>query len=157
TTQDLTVIVTQDEPAVITPEEVNDGSTDNCGELIFSLDRDTFDKPGVYEVVLTATDASGNTSQATATITVKREGADPKQAHVVPTMLTRTSIAKVILPFNGRISEVHVMETETNNYKVFEGNKKNTMQIDIAPMKGTLLVKIIDAEGNVYMKKLIAL
>ncbi len=157
TTQDLIITVTQDEPAVITPEEVNDGSTDNCGELILSLDRDTFDKPGVYEVVLTATDASGNTSQATAKITVKREGADPKEAHVVPTMLTRTSMAKVILPFNGRISEVHVMETETNNYKVFEGNKKNTMQIDMAPMKGTLLVKIIDAEGNVYMKKLIAL
>ncbi len=155
--QDLTVIVTQDEPAVITPEEVNDGSIDNCSDLVFTLDKDTFDKPGVYEVILTATDASGNTSQATAKITVKREGADPKEAHVVPTMLTRTSIAKVILPFNGRIREVHVMETETNKYKVFDGNKKNTMQIDIAPMKGTLLVKIIDGEGNVYMKKLIAL
>jgi hypothetical protein len=156
-TQDLTITVDQDEPAVITPEEVNDGSTDNCSEIAFTLDKDTFDKPGVYEVVLTGTDASGNTSQAPATITVKREGADPMEVHVVPTMLTRTSIAKVILPFRGRIMEVQVLEVETNKYKIFGGNKKNVMEIDVAPMKGTLLVKILDNEGNFHLTKLIAL
>jgi uncharacterized protein YrzB (UPF0473 family) len=156
-TQDLTITVDQDEPAVITPEEVNDGSTDNCSDIVFTLDRDSFDKPGVYEVVLSGTDASGNTSQAPATIKVKRVGADPMEVHVVPTMLTRTSIAKVILPFRGRIMEVQVLEVETNNYKVFDGNKKNVMEIDIAPMKGTLLVKILDNEGNFHLTKLIAL
>jgi len=156
-TQDLTINVDQDEPAVITPEEVNDGSTDNCSEIVFTLDKDTFDKPGVYEVVLTGTDASGNTSQAPATIKVKRLGADPMEVHVVPTMLSRTSIAKVILPFRGRIMEVQVIEVETNKYKVFDGNKKNVMEIDIAPMKGTLLVKILDNEGNFHLTKLIAL
>jgi uncharacterized protein YrzB (UPF0473 family) len=156
-TQDLTITVDQDEPAVITPEEVNDGSIDNCSDIVFTLDRDTFDKPGVYEVVLTGTDASGNTSQATATIKVKRVGADPMEVHVVPTMLSGTSIAKVILPFRGRIMEVQVLEVETNNYKVFDGNKKNVMEIDVAPMKGTLLVKILDNEGNFHLTKLIAL
>ena len=155
--QDLTVTVDQDEPAVITPGQVNDASSDNCSEIVFTLDKDTFEKPGVYEVVLTGTDASGNTSQATATVTVKREGADPMEVHVVPTMLTRTSIAKVILPFRGRIMEVQVLEVETNNYKVFDGNKKNVMEIDVAPMKGTLLVKILDNEGNFHLTKLIAL
>jgi hypothetical protein len=124
---------------------------------VFTLDRDSFDKPGVYEVVLTGTDASGNTSQAAATITVEREGADPMEVHVVPTMLSGTSIAKVILPFRGRIMEVQVIEVETNKYKVFDGNKKNVMEIDVAPMKGTLLVKILDNEGNFHTTKLIAL
>jgi len=156
-TQDLTITVGQDEPAVITPEQVNDASSDNCSEIVFTLDKDTFDKPGVYEVMLSGTDASGNTSQAPATIKVKRAGADPMEVHVVPTMLTRTSIAKVILPFRGRIMEVQVLEVETNNYKVFDGNKKNVMEIDVAPMKGTLLVKILDNEGNFHLTKLIAL
>jgi hypothetical protein len=136
---------------------VNDASSDNCSEIVFTLDKDTFDKPGVYEVMLSGTDASGNTSQAPATIKVKRAGADPMEVHVVPTMLTRTSIAKVILPFRGRIMEVQVLEVETNNYKVFDGNKKNVMEIDVAPMKGTLLVKILDNEGNFHLTKLIAL
>ena len=91
------------------------------------------------------------------TVKVERQGANPKEIHVVPTMLRRTSIAKVIMPFNSRIMEVLVLDPETNAYKIFPGNNENVLEIDVSPLKGTLLVKVLDKEGNVYYKKIIAL
>ncbi|MCF4100074.1 HYR domain-containing protein [Gillisia sp. M10.2A] len=155
--QDITIFLTQDSSVTITPEDIDNGTTDNCSEVELSLDRNSFDELGTYEVTLTATDATGNSASATVSVTVKRDGPNPVEAHVVPTMLKGTSIAKVILPFKSRVMEVQVLEVETNNYKVFPGTKSNEMEINIAPLKGTLLVKIIDENGKVHLKKLIAL
>jgi hypothetical protein len=57
---------------VVDPAAVDNGSTDNCLVAGFSLDIDTFgcDEVGTNNVVLTVTDASGNTATAPAIITV---------------------------------------------------------------------------------------
>ena len=60
--------------ATLTVNQVNNGSTDNCGISSLSLDRTQFDCGdigGPQNVFLTATDASGNSANCTAVLTVK--------------------------------------------------------------------------------------
>ena len=157
-TVDITVDVFQNKTVTISPEDVDDGTVDNCSEVSLSLDKDTFDEPGAYTVTLTATDASGNVGSATAVITVKRGVPDAKgEMHVVPSILTGTTMTKVIAPLNSQIYSIQILETETNKYKTISGNKQQTMMIDVAPMRGTLLVRITDQTGKVHLKKIIVL
>ncbi|WP_165499065.1 SusF/SusE family outer membrane protein [Gramella sp. KN1008] len=44
------------------PSVINDGSTDNCGNLEFAVDQASFSFPGNYTVEFTVSDASGNFS-----------------------------------------------------------------------------------------------
>ncbi len=143
---------------MISPEDVDAGSSDNCSEVTLSLDQDTFNEPGEYLVTLSGTDASGNIGSATALVTVKRDVPDAKgEMHVVPSILTGTTMTKVIAPLNSQIYSVQILETETNKYKTITGNKQQTMMIDVAPMRGTLLVRITDQTGKVHLKKIIVL
>jgi len=58
--------------STITPEMIDNGSTDNCGTPQLSLDVSTFscDDLGENVVILTATDASGNAVSLSAIVTV---------------------------------------------------------------------------------------
>ncbi|MFY0598936.1 MAG: HYR domain-containing protein [Cyclobacteriaceae bacterium] len=57
----------------ITPEDINDGSFDECGIANLTLDKVTFDcgDLGSNIVTFTATDLSGNVATATATVTIE--------------------------------------------------------------------------------------
>jgi hypothetical protein len=59
----------------ITPEQVNNGSSDNCSPLTFSLSKTTFNcsNIGNNTVTLTVTDVSGNSHSCTAVVTVVGE------------------------------------------------------------------------------------
>uniref|UniRef100_UPI0005575B9E hypothetical protein n=1 Tax=Christiangramia echinicola TaxID=279359 RepID=UPI0005575B9E len=155
-TRDITIYLDPQDNVTISPEDVNAGTSDNCSEVSLALDQYYFDRPGTYEVVLSATDTSGNTGTGMATVKVEMDAVDTKDAHVVPTLLKRNSKANVILPFRSGIGRVVVIETETNKFKSFNGNKKNKMEVDVAPFKGTLLVRITDTDGKVYLKKIVA-
>ena len=72
--QDLTVVLeAASGTATITPQEVDDGSSDACGIASLSLDVTSFtlDDLGENTVTLTVTDNGGNASTATATIIVR--------------------------------------------------------------------------------------
>ena len=60
--------------ATVQPEDINDGSIDNCGSenLTLSLDQSTFgcDNLGLNTVILTVTDVSGNSDTASAVVSV---------------------------------------------------------------------------------------
>lgn len=58
--------------ASILPADINNGSTDNCSIALFSLSKTNFDctNIGGNAVILTVIDANGNTSSATAIVTV---------------------------------------------------------------------------------------
>lgn len=74
-TQDISIVLDANGDAVITPEDINNGSTDNCTAseaLVYSLDQTTFDINDLGEnmVTLTVTDASQNTGTGVAIVTV---------------------------------------------------------------------------------------
>jgi uncharacterized protein (DUF2141 family) len=70
--QNLSLTLDDNGNAFITPEEVNNGSSDNCGIESLSLDNQTFncDNIGDNTVTLTVVDGFGNFSSAVAIITV---------------------------------------------------------------------------------------
>ena len=71
-TEDITVYLTQDGTVTISPEDVENGSTDNCSIVDAQLDRQTFScvDVGPNLISLTLTDVDGNMSTATAVVTV---------------------------------------------------------------------------------------
>ena len=71
-TQDITVNLDGMGMATIVPADIDNGSTDNCTIDTYSLDIDSFDceDVGTNTVTLTVVDVNGNSSQATAVVTV---------------------------------------------------------------------------------------
>ena len=71
-TRNINVTLNSSGTATITPEMIDNGSTDNCGKPQLSLDVTTFncDDLGENTVFLSATDVSGNFTKQPATITV---------------------------------------------------------------------------------------
>ena len=74
---DISIEMTEGQVVSLTPEDIDAGSTDNCEISSMSLDVVSLncDNLGENEVILTVIDASGNTSIATATVTLT----DPNQ------------------------------------------------------------------------------
>lgn len=70
--QNITVYLDGTGNATITSADVDGGSSDNCGAPTLAIDLSAFDcsMEGTNAVTLTATDASGNTSSCTSTVTV---------------------------------------------------------------------------------------
>ena len=70
--QNLTVYLDGSGSAVITPNDIDNGSTDNCTVANLSLDNMSFSCSdlGANTVVLTVTDQAGNSSTCSATVTV---------------------------------------------------------------------------------------
>ncbi|MGD1945634.1 MAG: gliding motility-associated C-terminal domain-containing protein [Croceivirga sp.] len=78
-TQDIQVSLDANGNASITPEQINNGSSDGCsGVDTLSLDVTTFSCPslGNVTVTLTVTDASGNSATGTATVNITAEDLD---------------------------------------------------------------------------------
>jgi gliding motility-associated-like protein len=71
-TQDISVELDEAGNASITANQINNGSSDNCGIGTMSLNKTSFDctNVGVNTVVLTVVDKSGNTASANAKVTV---------------------------------------------------------------------------------------
>ena len=70
--QDITLILDENGQVSISPQDIDAASTDNCGIVSYSIDTTTFDcsNSGQNFVTLTITDASGNASSCTTTVTV---------------------------------------------------------------------------------------
>lgn len=73
--KNITVFLNQNGETTIQASDVDDDSTDNVGIETLEIDITTFDCTNLGEntVVLTATDAAGNTSSCTAIVTVEDE------------------------------------------------------------------------------------
>ncbi len=60
--QDIQVNLAVDNPYVITPADLDTGSYDNCTTITQTIDVNSFNTPGLYDVELTTTDLYGNSS-----------------------------------------------------------------------------------------------
>jgi hypothetical protein len=71
-TQDLLIELNEGEIFTLSPAQIYGGSFDNCGQISLSLDKTEFSEAdeGANLVTLFATDASGNSASAQATVTV---------------------------------------------------------------------------------------
>ncbi|MBF8964112.1 HYR domain-containing protein [Pontibacter sp. FD36] len=72
-TRNITVALDADGKATVTADQINNGSSDNCGIAAIALSKTDFGCQNLGEntVTLTVTDKSGNKASATATITVE--------------------------------------------------------------------------------------
>ncbi|MBL7962609.1 MAG: HYR domain-containing protein, partial [Flavobacteriales bacterium] len=68
--QNITVGLNSSGIATITGPMIGSSSTDNCTGWTYALSQSSFSAVGTYPVSLLVTDASGNTSSCTATVTV---------------------------------------------------------------------------------------
>lgn len=77
-TQDLTVELDASGNAAITVNQINNGSSDNCGIAAITLDKLSFNctNVGVNTVTLTVKDKAGNIATATAKVTVVNKFGD---------------------------------------------------------------------------------
>ena len=94
-TQPLTIQLNAAGQATITPAQINNGSSDNCGIASIAVAPNTFNctNVGSNTVTLTVTDIHGNVNTATATVTV--------QDLINPTVITQN--ITVALGANGQV------------------------------------------------------
>ncbi|MFZ1331688.1 MAG: HYR domain-containing protein, partial [Flavobacteriales bacterium] len=72
--QDISVFMDFFGSATLTGIQMDGGTSDNCGtsELEYNSSIEYFNEEGTFEVILTVTDASGNTNSCTSQVTVKQ-------------------------------------------------------------------------------------
>lgn len=87
-TKNITAQLSAAGTVTITPAQVNNGTL-SCKSLTFSLSKTSFNctNVGTNSVILTATDASGNTASGTATVTIEDK--------VIPTVITKNITANI--------------------------------------------------------------
>ena len=92
---DLTVILDGNGQATITPEDIDNGSNDACGDVSLSIDVSSFDcdDVGPNDVVLTVTDDCANSASATVTVIVTAVDDAAPTISDVPADITQTADA----------------------------------------------------------------
>ncbi|MBB6611548.1 HYR domain-containing protein [Pontibacter sp. Tf4] len=97
TAKAITVQLDASGAATITPEMVDNGSSDVCGNVTLALSKTTFDcnNLGANTVTLTVTDASGNVATTTATVTIEDKVAPKAIAKNIMVTLDATGKATI--------------------------------------------------------------
>ncbi|MDC1162363.1 FG-GAP-like repeat-containing protein, partial [Tenacibaculum sp.] len=101
-TQNITVQLDATGNVSITPAQIDNGSSDNCGIQTISLDITSFDctKIGANTVSLTVTDVNGNSDTKAATVTVEDK--------VLPTVVTQNITVQLDAIGNVSIAPVQI-------------------------------------------------
>lgn len=140
--QNITVQLDVNGQATIQPSDINNGSTDNCSIDNFSLDITSFDCSDIGSniVELTATDPSGNSASANATVTV--------QDIIAPTVVTQNVTVQLDASGNASIATGDVDNGSSDNCAV------DQLSLDITSFTcadlgtNTVTLTVEDASGN---------
>ncbi len=139
--QDITLELDASGNATITPNQVDNGSNDNCS-VDLSLDRTHFscDDLGENTVTLTVIDPSGNSNTATATVTVLD--------NLAPTVVS--SDLSVALDVNGlatlRAEDVSNGDVDNCRVQTIELDRGEFTCADLG--NNTVTLRIVDQSGN---------
>lgn len=105
-TQNVTIYLNASGQATVTAAQVNNGSTDNCSipSTGYALNKTSFDcsNIGANTVTLTVTDASGNTANKTATVTVLDK-------------IAPTASCKPVTVYLGANGQISIVANDVNN------------------------------------------
>ena len=143
-TQDVTIYLDESGNASVEASAINNGSTDNCTAdeaLTLSLDQSTFtcSEVGEHTVTLTVEDESGNSSSATAVVTVVDE--------TKPTAITQN--ISVSLDADGN-AEITTADIDNGSSSVCGSDV--TLALDITTFScddlGTNTVQLFVTDGN---------
>ncbi|WP_394336498.1 beta strand repeat-containing protein, partial [Flavobacterium macacae] len=142
-TQNISVPLDANAQAVITPAQINNGSTDNCSIATYVLDATNFTcaNVGPNTVTLTVTDVNGNVATGTAIVTV--------QDVILPTAIAQN--ITVQLGINGQVA---ITPAQINNGS-FDNCGNVTATLDVTTFTcanigaNNVILTITDANGNV--------
>ena len=145
-TQDIDVFLDEDGFASITPQQIDDGTTDNSGNPVdLSLDITEFTpanlaNSGANTVTLTATDPSGNSSSDTATVTVID--------NIAPIAIAQNFDLILDASGNGTISVADIDAGSSDNSEQFTTALDVTdfAIADVGP--NTVTLTVTDSSGN---------
>ena len=161
-TRDLTIYLDGDQ-ASLTAEQLDGGSSDNCGIARLAVDKTSFtcENIGVNTVSLTVTDVNGNQATGIATITVEDNLApvvDAGQEFAVDEKSTRgTIVGKIAANDNCAIRSISISAGNMGNAFAIDAAGTITVQEAAALDYETtpefmLTVAVDDAAGNVGSK-----
>ncbi|NER18331.1 gliding motility-associated C-terminal domain-containing protein [Spongiivirga citrea] len=142
--QNITVQLDTNGQVTIQGSDLDNGSTDNC-TLTFTVDTSTFDCSalGANTVTLTATDDSGNSSIATATVTVEDT--------LAPTVTTQDITVTLDANGDGSIAPSDINNGSTDNCTADADliYALDTTTFDCSNLgANTVTLTVADAEGN---------
>ncbi|MBW6477856.1 MAG: T9SS type A sorting domain-containing protein [Bacteroidales bacterium] len=163
---DITVELDGNGEALITAEDVDNGSTDNCGIESMELDITGFncENVGINEVTLTVTDVNGNSGFATAQVTVVD--------NLPPVVITQNIVIQLdetgeaaISPAdidNGSFDNCGIESMELDVYLfTSEDAGENTVTLNVFDVNGnsaseTAVVTVLEFIADTYILTLIA-
>ena len=143
-TQPITVQLDATGVALITPEDIDNGSSDNCGIDTMSLDITSFDCADVdnpVTVTLTVIDVNGNESSATATVIVEDNVAPVPDVAELQDVIVKCEV------LTGRITA----PTATGNCGVLTATTLDPLTYN-EPGSYTITWNFDDGNGNTAMQ-----
>jgi len=135
-TRDISVQLDANGRAVLSPEDVDGGSTDNCSIAERSLDISVFECPPLAgtEVTLTVTDLDSNTSSATAMVTFEADDHNSDGVADLCSFEATVHPSNGITPNGDGINDVWVIRNITDfpnaQVKVFDRNGREVFHAD---------------------------
>ncbi|MGM0566524.1 MAG: MBG domain-containing protein, partial [Bacteroidota bacterium] len=140
--QDLTIALDAAGTASITVEEVDNGSTDNCGidEMLVQPESFNCAHIGENEVTLTVTDAAGNEHSETAIITV--------EDNLAPTVITKDITVELNADGQASVTTADIDDGSSDNCSI------ETIELDITDFdcsnvgENVVALTAVDPSGN---------
>ncbi len=142
-TQDITVQLDAAGNATISATQINNGSTDNCGIATMTVSPNTFNcnNIGANTVTLTVTDANGNISTGTATVTI--------QDTVLPTVVTQDITVQLDASGNATITAAQVNNGSTDNCGIATMTVSPNTFTCANVGTNTVTLTVTDVNGNI--------
>jgi hypothetical protein len=141
--QNVTVQLDATGKATITPAQIDNGSTDNCAIATYALDKTTFDcsTAGANTVTLTITDTHGNSSSATAVVTV--------QDNIPPVVIAQNITVQLDATGKATITPAQINNGSTDNCAIASYALDKTTFDCSTVGANTVTLTVTDTHGNV--------
>ncbi|WP_188502561.1 HYR domain-containing protein, partial [Pontibacter amylolyticus] len=140
--RNITLYLNASGTASVTAADIDGGSQDVCGEITLSLDKTTFDctNIGANDVTLTVTDASGNQSTATTTVTVLD--------HLAPVVRTRNVTVQLDVEGKATITAEQINDNSSDNCGIATIALDKTVFECSQTGANTVILTVTDKFGN---------